>query len=84
MSAVALSCALPEGDVLIKCWGPLEGCDGEMSMFLFGKYIEHIEKNTFCATIFYNNLGIDELAEHGFVRQKERIYERSRLYPSIC
>lgn len=37
--AVSLCCALPEGDIVIKCWAPTTECDLEMSQFLFKKYI---------------------------------------------
>ncbi len=56
--AISLCCALPEGDIVIKYWGPTTESDDEMIQFLFRKLLEHIEKQTICKTIFYNALEI--------------------------
>ncbi len=55
-----------------------------MSTFLFGKFIEHIEKNTLCKSIIYNNFPIKELSTQSFVMKKDRIYERLRVLETKC
>lgn len=76
--AVSLCCALPESDVLIKYWGPLDRCDTHRSSLLFRKYLEYIERNSLSKSIFYNAVEISEIVENGFTKQRDRIYARLR------
>lgn len=52
-----------------------------MSHFLFKKYLEHVERQTVCKSIFYNAVGIPEVRSSGFEQQQERIFRRSRQLP---
>ena len=51
---------------MIKYWAPVNECDETMSNFLFKKYLEHVEKQTACKTIFYNAIGIPEIRNNDF------------------
>lgn len=79
--AISLCCALPEGGIAIKYWGPTTECDNQMSEFLFKKYLEHIEKQTICKAIFYNAGQLTEVFRSGFEQQKQRIFKRPRVLP---
>lgn len=76
--AISICCALPEGDFVIKYWGPTTECDSEMSQFLFRKYLDHVERQSICKCIFYNADPITEMLNSGFMPYKDRIFRRER------
>lgn len=42
LKAVGVSFALPDGDYLVKLWGPLRSCEEDASRLLLKKYLEYL------------------------------------------
>lgn len=70
LSAVAVTMVLPEADYFIKLWAPLDNCSQELSCFLFGKYVDYLEKVTSTREIYYNGEECEETKSVGMLPKR--------------
>ena len=78
MVLLSITLLLPDGNYLLKLWGQLENCPQDLSLPLFRKYLNYLEKMTTLDRLFYNGPEILEIKENNFVMQKANSYYRLR------
>jgi hypothetical protein len=76
---IALCSPIPGIGMALKLWAPvLPNCDEALSLSLFKRYIDYIEKSTTVPKIMFSGMEFKELIAADFTMKKERLYERLR------
>lgn len=78
---MGISFALPDGDYLVKLWAPLRSCDEETSKLLLRKYLEYLEKQTGCGSIYYGGNSKSLFLSLDFQQKNEKLLFRNRTNP---